>query len=118
MPSKLFGNARNFLFLDPKTNQFTVTKNTGCGNGIATAGFLLENGVTSALYTYLGDGPFYALRRGGAKIFYMGEEPGDLGSLLNTAMHGTLVEVTEANAKEMLNPGTDTGACECGCSHE
>lgn len=116
--SKLFGNAASFALYDPVSDKLTVTKNEGCGNGIATADFLLAKGVKSALYTYLGDGPFYTLVRGGARVFCMGKAPKYLDETIRAAVNGELLEVTPANAKIHLDPGTATDACECGCSHD
>jgi predicted Fe-Mo cluster-binding NifX family protein len=116
--SKLFGNAVSFALYDTVSNKLTVTKNEGCGNGIATADFLLSKGVKSALYTYLGDGPFYTLVRGGAKVYYMGKSPTYLDETIRSALNGELTEVTPENAKTYLDPGTASDACECGCSHD
>lgn len=118
MSTKLFGNAKYFALVDPLTKKNTIIPNEGCGNGIKTANFLLEKGAKSALYGFLGDGPFYVMVRGGMKVYWLGKEAMSLSSAVETALSDTLVEVTPENAQTYLDPGTQAGACECGCSHD
>ncbi|MDD3769359.1 MAG: NifB/NifX family molybdenum-iron cluster-binding protein [Sulfuricurvum sp.] len=117
MSSKLFGNAKYFALYDPATDRHTLVSNEGCGNGIKTAAFLLERGATSALYGFLGDGPFHTMIRGGMKVFWLGRKTMRLQEAIRCALKGQLVEVTPDNASLYLDPGTDAGACTCGCSH-
>lgn len=118
MSTKLFGNAKYFALVDPLTKKNIIIPNEGCGNGIKTANFLLEKGAKSALYGFLGDGPFYVMVRGGMKVYWLGKEVMSLSSAVETALSDTLVEVTPENAQTYLDPGTQAGACECGCSHD
>lgn len=116
--TKLFGNAKFFALIDPRTQQYTIVPNEGCGNGIKTANFLLENGASSALYGFLGDGPFHVMVRGGMEVYWLGKETMPLNDAVKTALTESLVRVTPENAKEYLDPGTTAGACECGCNHD
>ncbi len=118
MSTKLFGNAKFFALVDPKNKHHTVVANKGCGNGIQTASFLLEQGATSALYGFLGDGPFHVMVRGGMEVYWLGKEPMALSRAIDSALSESLVRVTPENADQYLDPGTAAGACECGCSHE
>lgn len=118
MSTKLFGNAKFFALVDPSTRAHTIVPNEGCGNGIKTATFLLENGASSALYGFLGDGPFHVMVRGGMDVYWLGKETMPLSDAIETALSESLVHVTPSNAKEYLDPGTNAGACECGCSHD
>lgn len=118
MSTKLFGNAQFFALVDPKNKQHTVIPNEGCGNGIKTASFLLEQGASSALYGFLGDGPFHVMIRGGMDVYWLGKEAMPLSAAIDAALSQTLIQVTPENAAQYLDPGTAAGACECGCSHD
>ena len=118
MSTKLFGNAPFFALVDPKNRQSTIVPNEGCGNGIKTASFLLEQGASSAVYGFLGDGPFHVMVRGGMEVYWLGTEAIPLNQAIDVSLSNTLIRVTPENAKEFLDPGTAAGACECGCAHE
>lgn len=118
MSTKLFGNAKFFALVDPFTKETTIIANEGCGNGIKTAQYLLDNGATSAVYGFLGDGPFHVMIRGGMKVYWLGKEPMHLNDAIEVTLTESLVKVTPENATTYLDPGTNAGACECGCSHE
>ncbi len=118
MSTKLFGNAKYFALVDPTTRTHTIISNEGCGNGIKTANFLLEQGASSALYGFLGDGPFHVMVRGGMEVLWLGKETMLLNAAITAATSKTLVRVTTDNANLYLDPGTAAGACECGCTHE
>lgn len=116
--TKLFGNAPFFALVDLSDKTYTIVRNEGCGNGIMTANYLLEKGATSAVYGFLGDGPFHVMVRGGMNVYWLGKEAMALSQAIDAALSETLTHVTVENAKEYLDPGTAAGACECGCSHE
>ncbi|MFY9141980.1 NifB/NifX family molybdenum-iron cluster-binding protein [Sulfuricurvum sp.] len=118
MSTKLFGNAKFFALVEPKSKDYTIIPNEGCGNGIQTANYLLEQGASSALYGFLGDGPFHVMVRGGMNVYWLGKETMPLDQAIDTALSETLVHVTTENASLYLDPGTAAGACECGCSHD
>jgi predicted Fe-Mo cluster-binding NifX family protein len=118
MSTKLFGNAAYFALVDPLSKTTTIVANEGCGNGIKTAAYLLEKGATSAVYGFLGDGPFHVMVRGGMEVFWLGKEPLPLEEAISASLSEKLVKVTMDNASTYLDPGTHAGACECGCSHD
>lgn len=118
MSTKLFGNAKFFALVEPKSKDYTIIPNEGCGNGIQTANYLLEQGASSALYGFLGDGPFHVMVRGGINVYWLGKETMPLDKAIDTALSETLVHVTTENAALYLDPGTAAGACECGCTHD
>ncbi|MDD5052974.1 MAG: NifB/NifX family molybdenum-iron cluster-binding protein [Sulfuricurvum sp.] len=118
MSTKLFGNAKFFALVDPKSKSHTIIPNEGCGNGIKTANYLLEQGASSALYGFLGDGPFHVMVRGGMEIYWLGKETMSLDAAISAALSESLLQVTPENANLYLDPGTAAGACECGCTHE
>src|SRR3989338_3451114 len=118
MSTKLFGNAKFFALVDPLTKQSTIISNEGCGNGIQTANYLLENGATSAVYGFLGDGPFHVMVRGGMSVYWLGSETMPLNEAIDVIFTQSLIQVTPENASDYLDPGTAAGACECWCTHE
>ncbi|MGD9969127.1 MAG: NifB/NifX family molybdenum-iron cluster-binding protein [Sulfuricurvum sp.] len=118
MSTKLFGNAKYFALIDETTKDVNVVENEGCGNGIKTATFLIDKGVTKAYYGFLGDGPFHVMLRGGIDVYFLGKETMSLSHAITTASEGNLIRVTAENAQTYLDPGTNAGACECGCSHD
>lgn len=118
MSTKLFGNAKFFALVDPMSKKSTIVANEGCGNGIKTANFLAESGATSALYGFLGDGPFHVMVREGINVYWLGKETMKLDDAIDVALSESLVRVTPENASSYLDPGTNAGACECGCSHD
>lgn len=118
MSTKLFGNAKFFALVDPLTKQSTIISNEGCGNGIKTASFLAGAGATSALYGFLGDGPFHVMVREGIDVYWLGKKTMSLDRAIDVALSESLIRVTPENASDYLDPGTNTGACECGCTHD
>lgn len=118
MSTKLFGNAKFFALVDPITKNRTIVANEGCGNGIKTAHYLITAGATSALYGFLGDGPFHVMVREGINVYWLGKETMKLDDAIDVALSESLVRVTPENASTYLDPGTNAGACECGCSHD
>lgn len=118
MSTKLFGNAKFFALVDPLTKNSTIIPNEGCGNGIKTAQYLVDSGVTSALYGFLGDAPFHVMVREGIQVYWLGKEPMELNNAIDCALSEQLIRVTPENASAYLDPGTAAGACECGCSHD
>lgn len=116
VPSKLFGNAEFFALYNLDRTLSTVIKNKKSGNGSDTANFLLEQGVTKSLYTLLGSAPFNVLVDARSEVYYMGETPQTLPEAIERFKTGSCIQVTPENADKMLDPGTDTGSCECGCA--
>jgi predicted Fe-Mo cluster-binding NifX family protein len=118
MSTKLFGNAKFFALVNPMSKAINIIKNEGCGNGIQTANYLLEQGATSAVYGFLGDGPFHVMVREGMSVYWLGKEAIALKQAIDLSLSHSLVRVTPENADQYLDPGTNAGGCECGCSHE
>ena len=63
----------------------------------------------------MGKGPFTALEKDGLNIYYIGKEPMPLFQIIKKLEAGTFVKVDADNAASYLDPGTETGACTCGC---
>ncbi len=116
--SLLFGNASVFALYDPVSKVFDFKTNPGCGNGIETANALKSWNVKKVVYSFLGDGPFNALIDDGVEVYYIGAEPMTLGKVVEGLGENAFTKVDAVNASEYLNPGTDSGNCQCGCSHD
>ncbi len=116
--SNLFGNAPSFALYDLTEKQFIFKENTQCGNGIKTAQLLNSWGVKSVVYSYLGDGPFKTMEKEGMDIYYIGKEPIGLTEILKGLIDNAFTKVDSSNAQTYLDPGTNSGSCECRCSHE
>lgn len=116
--SKLFGNATIFALYNPESKEFDFKTNPGCGNGIETANVLKSWNVKKVVYSFLGNGPFNALIEDGVEVYYIGKEPLTLGKVVEGFDKNTFTKVDADNASEYLDPGTSSGTCECGCSHD
>lgn len=113
----LYGNAEYFAFVDEPSGKVEILKNSEAGNGIKTAKFLIENGATKTAYIHLGDGPFGELEKNGVAVYCAGKDPMPIRAVVDGIASGSFTQVTRANAKELLDPGTNSGDCSCGCTH-
>lgn len=111
--SKLFGNVPIFAIYKTADEEFSFTDNKASGDGIKTAKQLKEWGVQSVVYSYMGKGPFEKLDEEGIDIYYIGKEPMELSEIVRKLKDESFVKVDKANAKEYLDPGTQTGECRC-----
>ena len=111
----LYGNAEFFALIDEQSGEFSVVANPGQGNGIDTGKFLLTTGADASIYIHLGQGPFKTVHEGGMKVFYLGKNEMPLSQAVALYNGGKLPEVTMENMKELLDPGTPQGECQCGC---
>jgi predicted Fe-Mo cluster-binding NifX family protein len=116
--SSLFGNVSAFAIYKKDEQAFHFIPNIGKGDGVATALALSELSVTSVVYSYMGDGPFGILEREGIGVYYLGKEPLELMSIIEGLETDNFVKVAADNAKTFLDPGTASGTCGCGCSHD
>jgi len=113
--SKLFGNVDMFALYKRDEKSFSFIENSASGNGIKTAKFLSDNGVTKTVYSYMGDGPFKELHRSGIDVFYIGKEPMGLSEIVDSVLTENFIKVNPSNSSTYLDPGTATENCECGC---
>jgi predicted Fe-Mo cluster-binding NifX family protein len=111
----LYGNADYFAFYNETDGSFEIVKNGAAGNGIKTARFLIEKGATKTAYIHLGSGPFGELEKAGVAVFYAGKAAMGVAEAVQKIESGSFPEVTAANAQALLDPGTDSGDCSCGC---
>jgi len=116
--SKLFGNVSAFALFDDAQKGFRFVTNEGKGDGVATAEGLKALSVDAVVYTHLGNGPFGVFEREGIDVYYIGKEPMTLSGIVDGVREGSFVKVDAANAASYLDPGTATGNCACGCSHD
>ena len=113
----LYGNAEYFAFVDESTGKTEIVQNDKAGNGIETARFLIVKGATKTAYVHLGNGPFGELNKNGVAVFCAGKEPMPLALAIKGVSEGSFTEVTSENADTLLDPGTNSGDCSCGCKH-
>jgi len=116
--SKLLGNVKMFAIYKPEDKKFFFIENTESGNGIKTAKLLEKEKVKSVVYSYMGDGPFKTLQQDGIDVYYIGKEPMALEEIVKEMQKNSFIKVDTTNASTYLDPGTNTGNCECGCTHE
>ncbi|WP_345984643.1 NifB/NifX family molybdenum-iron cluster-binding protein [Sulfurimonas sp. HSL-1656] len=116
--STLFGNVQAFALYNNDEKAFHFIPNEGKGDGIMTANLLADHSVTSVVYSFMGDGPFGILNREGVNVYYLGKEPMSLMSIIEGLDKENFVKVDAANAQTYLDPGTASGTCGCGCSHD
>jgi len=114
--SKLFGNANYFALYNPDTKDLSFIKNKAAGDGIATAQLLSRFNTTKTFYSYMGNGPFTSLQNSGIEVYYLGKEALDIDEIINSFDEDCFISVDQNNAKEYLDPGTQTGDCQCGCN--
>ena len=116
--SLLFGNASVFALYNEKDNSFDFKKNPGCGNGIKTAEALKAWDVKQVVYSFLGDGPFEKMIQDGIDVYHVGKERLPLGEIVEGLKGNLFTRVDTSNASKYLDPGTPSGDCQCGCSHD
>lgn len=116
--SLLFGNVSVFAIYDEKERSFDFRKNPGQGNGIKTAEALKSWNIKKVVYSFLGDGPFKSMIGNGISVYHIGKEGMALEDVVDGLNQERFVQVHSLNASEYLDPGTLTGDCQCGCSHD
>lgn len=116
--SLLFGNVSFFALYNEKDNTFDVRKNPGCGNGIKTAEALKSWNVKKVVYSFLGDGPFKSMINNGIDIFHVGKKSVSIEEIISGVKENRFMQVNTSNAEAYLDPGTTSGSCQCGCSHD
>lgn len=111
--SSLFGNVELFAMFRPEQEEFYFVRNPGAGDGMKTAKALKTWNVQSVVYSHMGKGVFNALD--GIDVYYLGKEPLPLFEIVTALKADGFVKVVAENAETYLDPGTNTGACKCGC---
>ncbi|MDX1296167.1 MAG: NifB/NifX family molybdenum-iron cluster-binding protein [Sulfurimonadaceae bacterium] len=114
--SPLFGNVAMFAVYKPVDEEFFFIRNKEAGDGVKTAKQLKTWGVESVVYSHMGKGPFGALSDDGVEIYYIGKDSLPLFDIIKKMEAGAFIKVDEENAEDYLDPGTNTGSCECGCN--
>jgi predicted Fe-Mo cluster-binding NifX family protein len=116
--SQLFGNVPMFAIYQPEEEAFFFVRNTASGDGVKTARQLKGWGVERVVYSHMGNGPFGALQKDGVDVYFIGKEPQPLFRIIESLENDNYTKVDATNAKSYLDPGTATGECGCGCTHE
>ncbi|WP_345969308.1 MULTISPECIES: NifB/NifX family molybdenum-iron cluster-binding protein [Sulfurimonas] len=116
--SKLFGNVQAFALYNNDEKAFRFIPNGGQGDGVKTAKLLADLSVTSVVYSFMGNGPYGVLEAEGIGVYYLGKEPLALSTIVEGLATENYVKVVSENAQTYLDPGTASGECGCGCSHD
>ncbi|QDF27618.1 NifB/NifX family molybdenum-iron cluster-binding protein [Halarcobacter anaerophilus] len=111
--SDLYGNAPYFALLNPTTGSFTVEENIGCGNGLDTAKFVKDLGVTSTIFFHMGEGVFNYLNENEIKVFSATKMYLSIEDIYRSLLENSCKIVTKHNCESLLDPGTASCACEC-----
>jgi len=111
--SDLYGNAKYFALLDPATKKITVEENVGCGNGLDTAKFVKNLGVTSTIFFHMGEGVFNSLINDNIKVFSALKKYLTIEQIGEKLLDNSLTLVTKDNSETLLDPGTTSCSCEC-----
>lgn len=111
--SDLYGNAPFFALLNPTTGDFTVEENSGCGNGLDTAKFVKDLGVSSTIFFHMGEGVFNYLYDNGIKVFSATKMYLTIEDVYRSLLENRCKLVTKENSDSLLDPGTTSCACEC-----
>jgi len=114
--SALFGNVNYFALYNPKEGNFRFVPNITSGDGVKTAEFLKMNMVSKVVYSYMGKGPFNTLNESNIEVFFLGALPLALDEIVLALDKDAFTQVTEQNAAQYLDSGTQTGECQCGCN--
>jgi len=114
--STLFGNVNYFALYNPQSKNFSFIKNEASGDGVKTAQLLKHHKASQVFYSYMGNGPFSRLQDDEIEVYYLGKEPLDLDEIISSYDEDTFIKVTKDNAQTYLDPGTQTGDCQCGCT--
>lgn len=113
--SKLYGNAKFFALLDLKTGSYSVSENKGSGNGLDTAEFVTNKGAVATLFYYMGEGVYKAFKDFKVDVYSCEHQELSLEDIYKKFMSESFPKVTNENSKELLDPGTTTRSCACGC---
>lgn len=116
--SKLFGNVSGFALFNAADDAFRFVNNDNKGDGVATAKGLADLSVDTVIYSFLGNGPFGVFEKEGINVYYIGKEPMALPEIVKGITEQRFVKVDASNADTYLDPGTATGNCACGCTHD
>lgn len=111
--SDLYGNAPHFALLDLTSGHFKVVNNTGCGNGIETAQYVEDLGVSSTIFYHMGEGVYKHLDENGVKVYSSTKLPLTIEEIYRNFLKGESKLLTKSNYENLLDSGTSTCTCEC-----
>ena len=107
-----------FAIYQPDEEAFFFIENPASGDGVKTAKQLKSWGVERVVYSHMGNGPFGALQKDGVDVYFIGKEPQPLYQIIASLEAESYTKVDAGNAATYLDPGTASGECGCGCTHE
>lgn len=116
--SKLFGNVEMFAMKSDTIKYPFIHLNRGSGDGLDTVEYLKKEGVSTVVYTHMGEGVFKALHQSNINVFYIGKEPMKVYEILDGLEAGKFVKVEQSNAKKYLDSGMPSGSCACSTNDD
>jgi len=111
--SDLYGNAPYFALLDLTSGYFSVVENKACGNGIETAQYVKDLGVSSTIFYHMGEGVYNSLSLGGIKVYSAAKAFLTIEEIYRKILNDSCILVTQSNCDTLLDPGTSSCSCEC-----
>lgn len=111
--SELFGNSAYFAFLDEETGDYRVVKNEGCGDGLETAKFLLDQNISNTIFFHMGEGIFNFFQENGLKVYSCVKNYLSIDEIYRQFLSSKCKEVTKSNSTTLLDSGMPSGSCAC-----
>lgn len=112
--SKLYGRVPYFALLDTNTGNYEVITNDVQGEGPKSGDFLKTKGVTSTLFYYMGEGVYKSFVKNGMDVYTVDYNSYSIEEIFENFKNKKLIQLTNDNYKELLNPG-EGETCSCGC---
>ena len=112
--SKLYGRVPYFALLDTNTGNYEVITNNVQGEGPKSGDFLKMKGVTLTLFYYMGEGVYKSFVKNGMDVYTADYNLYSIEEIFENFKNKKLIQLTNDNYKELLNPG-EGETCSCGC---
>lgn len=109
--SELYGNAPYFAMLNIDNGDFTVKKNTACGNGLDTAEFIKSLGASSTIFYHMGEGLYNCLTKNGIKVISATKNHFTIDDIYRLLLNNKQIVLNKNNYKELLDSGTSSCTC-------
>ncbi len=109
--SKLYGNSPFFALLNEKTGTFKVIKNEACGDGIATANFVIDKKIDSTIFYYMGEKVYNCLDENQIKVYSSLKTHLTIDEIFRSLLDDKLKVVTKDNCSTLLDSGSNSCTC-------
>jgi predicted Fe-Mo cluster-binding NifX family protein len=99
----IFGRSEDIALVDDK-GRIEVQQNT-FQSGVDLAVWLIKQGVKSVVMRNMGANPYFALQKGGVKVYATAKNRAPIQEIVDDLHNGKLVEVTPENMTYYLKAG-------------